>query len=108
MIIQPVAAVGSWAMSAACASAASALLVASLLVPVLARGRLADRCFAAGERSDRSPSRDGERVPAAVELAVGVEQRAGECVLECRFARSAAGRGARARRASSSAEGAFG
>jgi hypothetical protein len=95
MIIQPVAAVGSWAMSPVCASAASALLVASLLVPVLARGRLAERCFAAGERSDRSPSRDGERVPAAVQLAVGVEQRAGECVLECRFVRSAAGRRAR-------------
>jgi hypothetical protein len=33
---------------------------------VLARGRLTERCFAAGERSDRSPLRDGERVPAAV------------------------------------------
>jgi hypothetical protein len=61
----------------------------------LARGCLAQRRFAAGERSDRSPLRDGERVPAAVQFAVGVEQRSGECVFECRFVRSAAGRRAR-------------
>ena len=86
MIIQPVAAVGSWAMSPACASAASALPVASLLVA----------CWrAAVWLNGASPLRDGERVPAAVQLAFGGEQRAGECVLECRFVRSAAGRRAR-------------
>jgi hypothetical protein len=72
MIIQPVAAVGSWAMSPACASAASALPVASLLVacwraavwlngaPPLASAAIARRCETArGELVQKSSTRVG-------------------------------------------------
>ena len=79
MIIQPVAAVGPWAMSPGCASAASALPVASLLVP----------CWRAAVWLN------GASPLASAAIARRCETRAGECVLECRFVPSAAGRRAR-------------